>query len=95
MKDKQNAWCRLDQRYCLFETETPVGGDRKKKREQSIRVKRPHNQERLPGRDECGAEPGKGQMPLGEDWLIVRKENKFACFPRANIGISWGRGLVS
>lgn len=67
MEDKQDAWCRLDQKYSSSETETPVGGERKKKREQSIRVKRLHNRERLPGGDECGTEPGKGQMPLGED----------------------------
>ena len=43
-------------------------------REQNIRVKGLHNQERLPGGGECEAEPGKGQMPLGEEWLIIRKE---------------------
>lgn len=48
----------------LFETETP---GEQKMREQKDRVKRLHHQERLAGGGDCGAEPGKGQVPQGED----------------------------
>lgn len=47
-------------------------------------MKRLYHQERLPGGGEYRAEPERGQMPPGEAWLIVRKENRFACFPRAD-----------
>lgn len=60
--------------------------------EPSVRAKRLHNQEGLPGGGRCGAEPARGQMPPGEDGLVVRKENRFACFPGANTRMSWGGG---
>lgn len=40
----------------------------------NVWVKGLHNQERLPGGGECGVEPGKKQMPVGEEWLIIGKE---------------------
>lgn len=48
----------------LFETETPR---EQKMREQNDRVKRLHDQERLGGGGDCGAEPGRGQVPQGDD----------------------------
>lgn len=74
MTCEQDAWSRHQKRHSLFETETLGGGDGIKIREQNVRVKRLCNQERLPGGNECGAEPGKGQMCLGEEWLVIRKE---------------------
>lgn len=58
----------------LFETETLRGGDGKTMREQNVRVKGRHNQEGFPGGGDCEAQPGKGQMPLGEEWLLIKKE---------------------
>lgn len=72
----------------LFETETP---GEQKMREQNDRVKRLRDEERLGGGGDCGAEPGRGQVPQGEDELIIRKEKRFACFPSANTRVSRGR----
>lgn len=71
---EQDAWSRHYKRHSLYETETLRGGDGIKIKDQNVRAKGLCNQERLPGGDECGAEPGKGQMPLGEEWLVIRKE---------------------
>ena len=59
---------------CLKLRLSGAGGDGIKIREQNIRVKGLCNKESLPGGDECGAEPGQGQMCLGEEWLVIRKE---------------------
>lgn len=42
-------------------------------REQNVRVKGLHNQEGFPGGGECEVRPGKGQMPLGEEWLLIKE----------------------
>ena len=71
---EQTAHSRPDQRHSLLEMEILGGGDKEKMREQ--RVTGLSNQERLPGGGGYEEEPGRGQMPPGEDWLIIRRSER-------------------